>query len=125
MQTIGVDFDGVIHAYTHGWQNGEIYDEPIFDAFVGLRTLQWMGYAVFVFTAREDLAPVADWITMWSGMETVVDDFLPGDVRRVKFWNDSRRLLVTNRKLPAAYYVDDRAVHFTTWAATLKEISGE
>ena len=29
MKTIAVDFDGVIHKYSKGWQGGEIYDEPV------------------------------------------------------------------------------------------------
>lgn len=28
-RTIAVDFDGVIHKYSKGWQNGSIYDEPV------------------------------------------------------------------------------------------------
>lgn len=28
-KTIVFDFDGVIHRYSKGWQNGSIYDKPV------------------------------------------------------------------------------------------------
>lgn len=34
-------------------------------------------------------------------------------------------LLVTNRKLPAIAYIDDRAVRFTDWDQALREVGVE
>lgn len=49
--TIAIDFDGVIHAYSKGWQDGTIYDPPIKgvrEAMESLRKKFW----VMVFSTR-------------------------------------------------------------------------
>jgi hypothetical protein len=38
------------------------------------------------------------------------------------FWTTCGILLVTNRKLSAAAYLDDRAVRFTSWAQALADL---
>jgi hypothetical protein len=40
----------------------------------------------------------------------------------VEFWNEADVVLVTQRKLPAMCYVDDRAVHFENWTQALEEV---
>jgi hypothetical protein len=111
-QTVAVDFDGVIHAYSKGWHDGTIYDEPMPGAIEGLRKLQER-YAVFVFTSRRATADVAAWINRHAlGAVEAVHE-ASGDTR--EFWNNQEVILVTNRKLPAVAYIDDRAVPFTTW----------
>jgi hypothetical protein len=37
-------------------------------------------------------------------------------------WADQERILVTNRKIAAQYYIDDRAIRFTDWQDTLHDI---
>lgn len=116
--TIAVDFDGVIHRYSKGWQDGAIYDPPMPGAVEGLRAL--MGrFAVFVFTTRP-AAQVADWLGD-LGFAVRVD----GEPDRPEFWNARDVLLVANRKLPALAYLDDRAVRFTDWARALKSLGVE
>jgi|SRR5690606_9407958 len=111
--TLAVDFDGVIHRYGRGWQDGTIYDPPMPGALDALRTLM-QEFAVFIHTAREP-QQVIPWLENY-GFDCAPDD------QGLRFWNRRGVLLVTSRKLPAKYYLDDRAVHFTTWAAALDEL---
>ncbi|MEV8042427.1 hypothetical protein AB0P02_01100 [Streptomyces griseoluteus] len=115
--TIAVDFDGVIHAYSLGWCDGSIYDPPMPGALAGLRTLMEHD-AVFVFTSR-DTQQVADWLFERGEFDITWEP--PGEVI-CEFWNDRDRILVTNRKLPASVYLDDRAVRFTDWDQALAVI---
>lgn len=111
--TIAVDFDGVIHAYSKGWHDGTIYDGPIPGALEGLRTLMQQD-AVFIFTTR-DLDQVASWL-FDRGFTVCIDWDGP-------FWNERDLLLVTNRKLAATAYLDDRAVRFVNWEQALSALS--
>lgn len=96
-----VDFDGVLHAYGHGWQDGEIYDDPTEGCAEALRRLS-LRYELVVFTARHDLDAVRAWLVEHHLSHYFAD--------------------VTNRKPAAAWYLDDRAVRFTTWDAALEEL---
>lgn len=109
--TIAVDFDGVLHAYSKGWQNGVIYDDPMPGAVEGLSALMERD-AVFVFTARTNLDEVAAWIEKKFNVTTLIES-LSCD----SFWNQRDVVLVTNLKRPAWVYIDDRAVRFTSWDA--------
>jgi hypothetical protein len=116
MPTLGVDFDGVIHRYRRGWFDGTIYDEPMPGAFDALRLLM-RHYAVFVHTARS-ARQVGGWLAE-HGFETCIEGQIHAPM---KFWTERDRLLVTNRKLPAKAYLDDRAVKFTSWGLALAEL---
>lgn len=115
VKSVGVDFDGVIHAYSKGWHDGAIYDEPVKGAFSALHLLM-RDFAVFVHTTR-DPRPVADWITTWSNIPCAVQ-VNPG----MEFWNVQGELLVTNRKLPAVAYIDDRGIRFENWDQALSDL---
>jgi hypothetical protein len=128
--TLAVDFDGVIHAYTRGWYDGSIYDPPLPGAIQSLHDL--MGYdAVFVFTSR-DPHQVAPWL-QGHGLDATTDDRCGACLRageradcaechgtnRLTFWDQRGQLLVTQRKLPATAYLDDRAIRFTDWSSAM------
>jgi hypothetical protein len=114
-QTVAVDFDGVIHRYSKGWYDGTIYDEPMPGAIEGLKALQET-YAVFVLTSR-DPGRVAAWLIDRNVISVWYTDTPDAENQHPDFWNDQEMVLVTNRKLPAVAYIDDRAIRFTDWAS--------
>lgn len=132
--TIAVDFDGVVHRYSRGWQDGAIYDPPVLGAVNGLRMLMERD-AVFIHTSREP-EQVMPWLEE-QGFDVTIDDRCrvcerarPDPTCRdcagtgvLRFWSIRGQLLVTSRKLPAVVYLDDHGVRFTDWAQALDDIA--
>lgn len=118
MSTVGIDFDGVIHRYSRGWQDGSIYDLPAAGAWPAIERIQ-RTHAVFIHTSRDPLQ-VAAWMDEHSPLWCVTD---PADnARHEQFWDDRSRILITNRKLPAVAYIDDRAIRHQDWLLTQAEL---
>lgn len=101
MKTIALDFDGVIHRYSKGWQDGVIYDPPVDGAVEAWFQLMDNDYALAVFTCRKDLDPVRLWMHKHFDFERRIGNFYEP--------------LITNIKPSAIAYIDDRAVRFTNW----------
>lgn len=119
VQTVAVDFDGVLHSYDKGWHDGTIYGDWKPGAVVALSQLM-QRYAVFIHTTR-DAKQVARWIEQKSGYAFECTTRVP----RSGFWNEQGVLLVTDRKLAAIAYIDDRAVRFTNWPDALTAVDIE
>ncbi|MBD0675460.1 hypothetical protein [Streptomyces sp. CBMA156] len=115
---VGIDFDLTLVEHRNGWQDGRIYGNPIPGALDALRELM-RRRAVFCVTARHRRyhPDVAAWFVS-HGFDAIVDD----DPDRAYWLGDGDRLLVTNKKLGAALYIDDRALTFDgDWNAALPE----
>lgn len=121
MSTVAVDFDGVIHTYERGWGDGTIYGDFMPGAVVGLSRLM-SNYAVFVHTTR-NASQVARWIEDRSGHGIECTTQIHPLPWKRKFWNQRGYLLVTNRKLPAIAYIDDRAIRFENWDQALADLA--
>jgi hypothetical protein len=125
IQTVAVDFDGVLHSYEKGWHDGTIYGGWKPGAVAALSQLMQQ-HAVFIHTTR-NARQVARWIEQSSGYAFECTTRLPRTWygRRKPFWNTQGLLLVTDRKLPAIAYVDDRAVRFEDWWQSLRALGIE
>lgn len=99
---LAIDFDGVVHRYSKGWQGGEIYDVPMEGIENALKELREQ-YSLTLFTARDEIEPVISWLGRY----------------RLKGYFDN----VTNVKPPKALaYIDDKAIRFSNWENTIEDI---
>jgi hypothetical protein len=49
---IAIDFDGVIHGYSKGWNGGAIYDPPVPGVKEALDALKAEGHYLMIFSTR-------------------------------------------------------------------------
>lgn len=113
---VGVDFDLTLVRHDQGWQDGRIYGDPMPGALEALRELMTRR-SIFVVTARHRRyhPAVAAWLAR-HGFDVVVDE----DPDRA-YWLGGQ-VLVTNKKLGAALYIDDRGLRFEgDWTITLTQ----
>lgn len=106
------DFDGVIHKYREGWKDGSIYDIDNYEMIKLISFLQNAKIPVFICSTREPEQIKIWWINQKINIPITV-------IKDETFWNDIFVVGVTNRKLPAQLYIDDRAYKYD--GQTIKE----
>lgn len=108
------DFDGVIHKYKDGWKDGSIYDEYNKEIINLMCFLQKAGVPIFICSTREPTQIISWWNKQgfWCEALSISND--------KTFWNNLKFIGVTNRKLPAQLYIDDRAYKYD--GQTMKKI---
>ena len=101
-RTIAIDFDGVIHKYSQGFKGlMNAYDDPMEGAEVALTALKDAGKRLVILSSRPS---------------SVIEGWL--EDRGLKKYFDE----VSNFKIPASIYVDDRGYKFKNWKDTVKDI---
>lgn len=110
MKTVLIDFDGVLHSYSSGWQGkSSIPDSPNPGAIEFLQNL----------IEDEDIEPV-----IWTSRVHCGENEAPAESENAKVairqWfylqglspDEIQNLKITNEKPPAVLIIDDRAFHF-------------
>lgn len=106
---VAFDFDGVIHKYSKGWQDGDIYDEHNKEIIKIMNLLIVNDIPCVIMSTRGPQQIKDWWDKQWfsGGIPTKVLDF------DTVFYNDCSCVGVTNRKIVAQLYIDDRAYKYT------------
>jgi hypothetical protein len=94
-----VDFDGPLHRYSKGWQDGTVYDDMTPGADLAIGRMLSGGYEVVIFSTR-DAVQIQEAMARW-GMPP---------------------LRVTNVKEPAVAQIDDRAIWWRDWDSAWTEL---
>jgi hypothetical protein len=112
LMNICIDFDGVIHNFDKGWYDGTCYGKPLAGALDAIKMLS-KSWNIIIYSAkvRHD-RPLVDGMT---GYELVQE------------WLEKYNVLkyvdgITHEKPRAQYYIDDKAIRFTTWKNVLEKI---
>jgi len=117
LRAVAVDFDGVIHAYSRGIHDGTCYDGPMAGALEALAALMRVR-PVAVMTSRP-LDMVREWFDQHAPSFPLYTDH---GLHR-EWWDQLGTLLLTNRKIVAQHYIDDRAIRFYDWSETCEMIA--
>ncbi|MEX0650309.1 MAG: hypothetical protein WD200_04860 [Candidatus Andersenbacteria bacterium] len=112
-KTIAIDLDGVIHAYSEGWNGGAMYDIPVKESHEALTNLVARGFRIAIVTAR--LNPkFPDMDKQRKAVETwlLENKFIEGE-----HYHE-----LTNNKPAAIAYIDDRAIAFENWEQAVSDL---
>jgi len=107
-KTVAVDLDGTILRY-NGWKGHKHFGEPIDGAKEALEEFRKMGFKIIIWTTRPDKRSIQEVLRKHNIPYDYINEnpYQPPDV---------------SNKIYADFYIDDRAIEFTTWKATLKRV---
>lgn len=98
-KTICIDFDGVIHDYSNGYQGEDVFGSMVPNADAGTQALKSNGWTVIIFTTRKK----SDKMEQWLKDHGISYDYINENPNQPKD---------TSGKIMADVYLDDRGIRF-------------
>lgn len=110
-KSICIDFDGVIHDYSYGWQGIDVFYKVLPGASEATHQLHDAGYMIIIHTTRNDSPALRDFLKR----NDICFDYINH--------NPYQPVGSERGKLKADIYLDDRGVCFTgNWDEAIKQI---
>jgi hypothetical protein len=109
-----IDFDGPIHRYSKGPQDGSLYDRPSDGAKEFIDWLKEKGYEIVIFTSRASKTSAKEFGDDHNRLISNVKNYL----KKHRIHYD----LITAEKLAAEFYIDDLAIHYNNWNSVRREV---
>lgn len=102
---LAIDFDNVLYDYDGRWQGGRLDSEPVPGATAAMIRLRDDGHILIIYSTRGWLRAHRERMANWLTANGIPYD----DIARTK--------------PNADVYIDDKALHFTSWPQTLDELA--
>lgn len=110
-QSICIDFDGVIHDYSRGWQGIDVFDKVLPGASEATHRLHDAGYLIIIHTTRNDTPALRDFLNK----NDICFDYIN--------YNPYQPEGSEHGKIIANIYLDDRGICFTgNWDEAIDKI---
>jgi hypothetical protein len=109
-----IDLDGTIHKYSQGWKDGSIYDDAFDGAKESIENLRDKGYQIVIHTARLYNDP-SEKDGGYKTKDEVAEWLDKNDI----YYDD-----ITHEKMPAEFYIDDKAIQIKNgnWDEVMKQV---
>lgn len=112
-QILCLDFDGVIHRYSNGWQNGEIYDRATAGFFDWAEEAKKV-FKLVIYSSRSKTPEGVAAMREWMGAQ--IQEWRKGR-DEFSLWPDDFEY--ASEKPTAFLTIDDRAIQFEgSWSIT-------
>jgi hypothetical protein len=115
IETLAIDFDGVIHNYDKGFHDGTCYGEPLNGSLEAVKKLS-SKYKIVIYTAKA--RPDRPLVNGKTGVEHVQEWLEKYEI--MKYIHE-----ITAIKPRALIYIDDNCYRFNNWADTLDYLNNE
>lgn len=108
--TIAIDFDGTIAEYD-GWKGVGVFGKPIKGAVGSINSLKKEGWKIIIWTTRGETELIREYLSKHEIPFDSINENLLGTPKNV-----------SDKKVTADIYIDDRAIRFNSWKDTLERV---
>lgn len=112
---LAIDFDGVIHGYSKGWQDGTIYDPPKENTKWAMDHLKRLGYELVIFSTR-NYDRTVDGIQQKNQIEEIRNYLNKYNIPYDRIHTDAGKPL-------CKLFLDDNAIRFDNWTQSIIDIT--